>query len=458
MPRYNFVPKYSIRSVNSIAANPLYDATASPIKKPPQGLARSAILGVCLLGGLVVSLEAQTSFGDGDTVAFDQAYQLAVERSPRARLLEAQIEAAEGQVEQANLRPNPTVGAELDNILGTGDVKGVDGAELTLGISQLLERREKRQSRATLAGESIELYRWDYQEALASLRYEVKHAFSQALIAQENVVLQRELLELAQESENEVKRRANAAKASAIELSQARLAVQRQSFEISRADRSLDEAKTRLAALWNEPNLTSFQLSGSLQIESTLPPLAKLQGLIETTPRIARFQSERQVQEAVVALERAEAKGDIEVFGGVKYLRGDSDDGAFVIGVDIPWLLRNRNQGNIRSAMAGLRVVESQRQIALREAIADLAVNYREMTSALDEWKSLSENLLPAATATVEETQTGYTQGLITLLNVLEARKTLFEIRSEMLEATQRYLSAQIEIENLTTPSELIAR
>jgi cobalt-zinc-cadmium efflux system outer membrane protein len=405
-----------------------------------------------------MSLEAQTSFGDGDTVAFEQAYQLAVERSPRARLLEAQIKAAEGQVDQANLRPNPTVGAELENILGTGGVKGIDGAELTLGISQLLEKREKRQSRAALASEGMELYRWDYQEALASLRYQVQQAFSQALVAQENVALQKELLELAQESEVEVERRASAAKASAIELSQARLAVQRQSFEISRAERSLTEAKTRLAALWNESDLTSFQLAGSLQIESSLPPLSELQRLLAATPRLARFQSERQVQEAAVALERAEAKGDIEVFGGVKYLRGGSDDAAFVVGVDIPWLLRNRNQGNIRSAMAGLRVVESQRQLALREANANLTVNYREMTSALDEWKSLSEILLPAATATVEETQSGYRQGLITLLNVIEARRTLFEIRSEMLEATQRYLSAQIEIENLTTPSEQIAR
>ena len=55
-----------------------------------------------------------------EPVTFEQAFGLALERSPRAQLLEAQQEAAEGQIEQAGYKPNPTVGAEMENVLGTG--------------------------------------------------------------------------------------------------------------------------------------------------------------------------------------------------------------------------------------------------------------------------------------------------------------------------------------------------
>lgn len=453
MPKNSFVPINTLRSVKKIEAVEHLDDATSDLRKPVFRFPRTALTGACVLALALPSAWAQKAIENGEPITFAQAHQIAVERSPRAQLLEAQLEAAEGQIEQAQLRPNPTIGAELDNVLGTGELSGVDGAELTMGISQLLERREKRRSRADLARESKELFRWDYEEAVASLRYEVKQTFSQALLAQENVALQKELLELANESEVEVERRASAAKASAIELSQAKLATSRQRYAISTAERHLTEAKTQLAAIWNEPTATDFQLEGTVQIDPDLLPLSEFLNLIDYTPNIARFQSERQVQEAAIRLEQAEAKGDVEVFGGVKYLRGASDEGAFVVGVDIPWLIRNRNQGNIRSARAGLRVVEAQRQLAHRDATAALTVAYREMSSALEEWKALSEILLPAATATVEETKSGYEKGLITLLNVLEARKDLFEIRSEMLDATQRYLSAQIEIEKLTTPS-----
>lgn len=453
MPNYIFAPRFSIRLRKGIDSSPPI-ASARDERKRRLHRFTCALPASLLVGtALTTPLPAQTEIPTEGPVTFERAFRIAVERSPQAQLLEARLEALEGEIDQALLKPNPVVGAELENVLGTGEFEGVNNAELTVGISQLFERREKRQARARLAESRQELLRWDYEETLSELRLETLHAFSAALVAQQNVELQADLLELARASEAEVERRAEAATASAIELSQARLATSRQRFQLGQAQRRLAEAKTALAALWSAPSAADFQLQGELELDPALPSLEELVELVDQAPSLARFEAERQVQRAAVEREQAEAQTDFELFGGVKYLGEGGDDAAFVLGVDIPWKIRDRNQGNIRSARAALQIVEARRRLAYRDAVAALAVAYREYKGAIEEWQTLSQQLLPAAEETLEETQEGYEQGAITLLNVLEARRALFEIRSEMLDATQLYLTAQATIEQLTSPT-----
>jgi cobalt-zinc-cadmium efflux system outer membrane protein len=432
----------------------MHKETLSPINslRSTKTLVTAVSLVVTILSSNVLLAAIDTR----KPITFEQAYQIALEHSPQAKLLNAQLEVAEGQVEQAKLKPNPTLGVEIENILGTGTYKGLDTTEVTVGISQLVERGKKRKRRAELAIRSKELFKWDYEEALASLRYEVRQAFSQVLIAQQNVELQHELFELAQESEVEVERRANAARASAIELSQAKLATQQQAFQLHRSERELFEAQTSLTSLWNEPDLVNFKLIGQLELETSLPNFSEMRDLINDTPSLARFEAELAAQEAVINLERARAKADYEIFAGTRYIREKGGDNAFVLGIDMPLRIRDRNQGNIRSAIAGLSVVESRRQLAHRKALTSLSVTYLDLSNTLEELRSLQDELLPFAKAALDETQSGYEQGAITLLNVLEARKALFEIRTAMLDATQQYLTAQAQIERLTRPSSLI--
>lgn len=452
MPKHNFAPRHSVRlQKGTDPTNPIGAEASDRFRL--RLLKRAFVATLCAGTPVLWQPPAQAQISDEEPITFERAYQIAVERSPQAQLLEAQLEALEGQVDQAKLRPNPVVGAELENVLGTRAFEGVDSAELTVGISQLFERREKRLARTQLAESRKELLRWDYEEALAALRSETLHAFSNTLVAQQNVELQADLLDLAHASEAEVERRAEAATASAIELSQARLATRRQRFQLGQAQRRLAQAKTALAALWNEPAAADFQLEGELNLHPTLPTLDELVGLVDQAPSLARFEAERQAQRAAVEKEQADAKTDFELFGGIKYLGEGDDDAAFVLGIDVPWKIRDRNQGNIRSARAGLQILEARRRLARRDAVAELAIAYRELAGALEEWETLSEQLLPAAEATLAETQDGYERGIITLLNVLDARSSLFEIRSEMLDATQLYLSAQATIERLTSPN-----
>jgi len=345
------------------------------------------------------------------------------------------------------------VAGEVENFLGSGPYSGLDQTEVTLGLSLVIERGRKRQRREELAVRSKDLLQWDYEEAVMDLRYNLRRAFSHALIAQQNVVLQEELLELSRESEIEVERLAEAARSSAIELSHARLATRGQVFQLESAQRELTEKRAALAAHWGGPNPDEFELQGELTLASDLPPFESLREQLVRTPALGRYQAEKAVQEASVELAQARAHEDVEVFAGARYFNQSGGNGALVFGIEIPWQLRDRNQGNIKSALAGLRVVESRQELMRRKLEGRLRVAYQQLGSALEERTSLETDLLPSAEEMLGETLEGYRNGLINYLGVLEARKTLFEIRIAMLDTTRRYLEAENTLEHLTRPS-----
>ena len=62
-----------------------------------------------------------------------------------------ELRASEALTLQAGIRPNPKLSLSIENILGSGDRKGLDNAEVTLALSQLIELGDKRQRRIDLA-------------------------------------------------------------------------------------------------------------------------------------------------------------------------------------------------------------------------------------------------------------------------------------------------------------------
>ncbi|MEQ8737202.1 MAG: TolC family protein, partial [Hoeflea sp.] len=50
------------------------------------------------------------------------------------------------EARQASFLPNPELGLEVENVFGSGPYSGVDEADITLGVSQLIETGGKRES------------------------------------------------------------------------------------------------------------------------------------------------------------------------------------------------------------------------------------------------------------------------------------------------------------------------
>lgn len=388
-------------------------------------------------------------------VNYSTALNRAIQNDPVLQGFEAFVEAADGQVEQANLRPNPVVGAEMENFFGTGPLRDVQGMEVTLGVSQLIETAGKRAKRTELARTELALIDWDREHRLASLESEVRAAFVEVLVAQQELELRQEQLTLAERSEQETSRLVEAARSAEVELTRSRLAVRQQRFAISRAERTLASKRGQLATLWGGSVDADFVVIGSIEFEAELPELIELVSLLPRSVSLAQYEGQRLKRQAALKLEQAKATPDFEVFGGGRYFNEGSGDAAFVVGVQIPWPLFDKNQGNIRSARAQLRSVDYAQAANRRELVIALSEAYEDLVAAYEEAQTVEADLLPAAEQTLAETEKGYERGQFTLLSVLESRRTLFEIRETYLDALSRYAIAQARIETITRPTSI---
>jgi len=94
---------------------------------------RKQIISLLICAPLSALLAQGPTSEKASPVRYETALTRAIQNDPALRGFDMAVEAAEGQVEQAGLRPNPVVGAEMENLLGTGPFRDVQGVELTLG-------------------------------------------------------------------------------------------------------------------------------------------------------------------------------------------------------------------------------------------------------------------------------------------------------------------------------------
>ena len=389
------------------------------------------------------------------TITLQTALHRAIQNDPRLGLNTALADAAEGQIIQADLPPNPVIGAEVENFLGTGPITGVQGLEVTLGISQVIETADKQARRTALARRERDLVDWQREVRLSELEAEVRASFIDVLLAQESVGLRQEQLELAGLSEQETARLVEAARSSQVELTRAVLAVRQQRYALEQAQRDLTVAKAHLGMLWGEADETDFLVEGTVGIEPDLPAFADLAASLTNTAHLAQYEALRSSREAALELEKAQAVPDFEVFAGGRYFNEDNGNFGFVAGVEVPWPLFDRNQGNIRTARAQVRAVEYEREALRREMLIRLNRSYQTLVSAHAEAMTVREQLMPAAEQALADVSAGYDHGQYTQLDVLTSRETLFDIREAYLNALQRYAAAQAEVQALTRPVNL---
>jgi len=90
-----------------------------------------------LLPGLLLasSITAAPDLGaDTRTISLHEAVAKTIEHNPDLRAFDYQLKAQDGRVQQAGVAPSPQLSLQLEDALGTGDLKGIDSAEATISI------------------------------------------------------------------------------------------------------------------------------------------------------------------------------------------------------------------------------------------------------------------------------------------------------------------------------------
>lgn len=377
---------------------------------------------------------------------------MAAAHHPSLLAQEMQSQAAAALVEQAGLRPNPTLDVSLENFAGTGAVRGARGLEATVQASQTIERGGKRDKRMALADHE----RMAADRVLAARRADVlaatAAAYLETLAAQQRLALADEPRRLALATLNAANERVQAGVASAAEAARARAGLATAEVEFARAEAALQSARARLAVHWGGSAADVAPLPGSLRLPPGLPDRESLLATLTNHPRLALQKEEIASRRAGLDLARAEAVPDVTMGGGLRFLR-EGSDAAFVAGLSVPLPVRHRNQGNIRAARAllagaeqGARAVEFALRADFTAAWQDLAIAHRTTVG-------LREQALPALESAHAAVQHAYNEGQLPLIDVLDAQRALVAIQREILDTETEYALALARLAALTDPT-----
>ena len=174
----------------------------------------------------------------------------AVLGSPDLAAASQEVRVAEALELQASLAPNPEVAIELEEFGGTGDAKGFDASELSLGLGQEILLGGKIGKRTAVAELEGRLAGWDYEAARLDVLTECTRAFVAALAAEEQVKVLTESVRLSEAAARSVAEQVEAGKVPRLSESRAAVSHALQQLALQRAVRRLAADRHALAASW----------------------------------------------------------------------------------------------------------------------------------------------------------------------------------------------------------------
>ena len=161
-----------------------------------------------------------------------------------------------------------------------------------------------------------------------------------------------------------------------------------------------------------------------------------------------RWTAVRARRDAELLSARLKAVPDVTASVGWRYY-GQTSDNALRLGVSLPIPVLDRNRGGIREAQEAAQKTDAERAINRLTLIAVVGKAHDSANGALQEIDLLRRTCCRrrAALATIEA---GYAQGRFTLLEILDAHRSVADAELMEHEALATFHTAVATIEGLT--------
>lgn len=381
------------------------------------------------------------------TLTLDQALAQALAKSPVLAASAARADAATASRSQAGALPNPEVSVEAENIYG--DYDGMDDAEITYGISQLVELPGKRGNRIRVADAGKTKIHYARDGARFDLIRDVTVAYAELAAAQQEVDILEEEYDLASEVFDSVAAKVEAGKEPAIQRNKAEIARSASDIARERAHRNLVARKQILSSLLNDEGQDyTVDMTALPEIAAPLS-LDFYRARIAQTPDIRSLEADVDQARAGLSLEKANAVPDPTFNFGMKDIRED-DRTAYVAGISFPLPVFNVNRAGIRRAGHELNATMMDQKGSQLSIDASLVSVYGDYASAYNEAVALKGTVLPGAEEAFSFARQGYEAGKFGYLDVLDAQRTLFDARKQYNQAVLDYHRQRAVIERMT--------
>lgn len=371
---------------------------------------------------------------------------------PELAEFRAYVEAAQARGDQVGLLPNPTLVLRMENAPWSrgstrNEAEYVAGLSFQLpfsgrlGAAEDVSAREVDQRAQALAAKRLEIHG------------EVRGAFATALSLERAAAIQLQAYDLGRKAVGLLEARVNAGDAVPADLARVQIEATRARLELARVESLRLRARLVLATALGDPRLRVQSLAGNLEAALELPSLEALTQRLESNPKVKAAQAEVALQAARLELAKAERIPDISLDLFYRRLE-ETDQHAFDFGIGIPLPLFDRNQGNVRSALAEQLAASARVRTTRNELIRDLRATHARLALLLESVRIMREELLSRADTVLASVEARFEAGDASLVEVLPLRRDWTSVQLGYIDALREVMVAWSDLQVLSaTPA-----
>jgi len=369
-----------------------------------------------------------------DSLSVNDAIRVAIDQSPSLRQAGYRIDIASARVTQAGLYPNPSIVFDGE---GLGSGSGV-GGETIYRLEQEIVLGGKLHKATEVAQTDRFRAQADFVAEEFAIASNVTRAYYAAVVAGERLENRRQLLDLAERLLAAARAHVEAGAATEPEQLRAEVVREQAQIEFESAILAYEATKQKLASAMGLGHPVDLPLTSSAQDLPVLPDQETiLASALDANSRIekARLAINRAQKAQILAQSRSIP--NIIASIGPRYSDIDNET-TLDIGIEIEIPLFDRNQGNIRAALAQrLSSASVLREVQL-ELIAEVSKAYAAYQSAMIAADRYKNQLLPKAQRTLDLTRQAYERGKVDYLRLLDAQQVVVESRIAYIDSLQR--------------------
>jgi outer membrane protein, heavy metal efflux system len=416
-----------------------------------------AALVVLIVVPTMMPARAQTA---ADDLTVDALIQRALDRHPDLDAAKLDVEAAQGRIRQAGLRPNPMLDLSGQKSLGSDN-------NIMVGVTLPLDLNGRKEGRVGVAERELDMKRAQLAERERKLRGDLRLKAAEVLAARRNLGTIRDLLEINRRAVEIVSARAREGAVPSLDLNV-------QLVEANRLEASETVLASRVEILTLQlKNLAGMSADSSINVVGDLAAIAALpeqsaalQTATSERPDLALVRAEVAAAAARVRKEEAEGRWDASVNVGYQRqqmgfgVMGITESGGtrevadtfhfFGAGVTITLPVRNRNQGSIAAARAETRAVDRRRELVeltIRQEVQSAYTQYASARRGVDLYE---RGVRDVARRNYDTIRRAYELGRGSLLDVIGEQRRYLEIEAGYTDTLKQLYDAAAEIERAT--------
>jgi outer membrane protein, heavy metal efflux system len=386
-------------------------------------------------------------------LSLQQALRLSLQHNPQLTSYKFRRAALAGEQTSASLRPQTHIQLEAENFAGTGAYTAADAAEITLSFSSVIELGNQRDSRVAAVTARQQQLASEARVAVLDLVAAVNSRFIALLAAQEQVQLEQEAQQLAQQLVDSLVKRGQAGSTPQAELLRARAALARTYIALEQARQQARQEALQLSAYWADSTPDFARASGDLFVLTNLQPLANWQARLTQNPDLALLGDTRRLRAAELRRVEAESQPNLGWNLGLRQLQ-ERRDTALVLGLSMPLASGRRASGATQTALAEQDAALFAEDSAKIRLETHLEQTFSAHQQALSEVHSLRQQIVPLLQDASRATASAFEQGRYSSLELAMAQRELLEARAQLIGAALRAHQTRIELERLTASAQ----